>query len=85
MSVAGDLARRVERLPHPLTLTLCAAAIIVIGLVDVAAGDDVVLSLFYVLPVALTAWLAGLRVGVVFAIGANVVWAAADHVILDSA
>ena len=48
-----------ERLPLWATLVLCACAIAILGVVDYVSGGEIVLSVFYVMPVALAAWVAG--------------------------
>jgi diguanylate cyclase (GGDEF)-like protein len=60
-------------------LVLCACAIAILGVVDYVSGGEIVLSVFYVMPVALAAWVAGRTVGTVFAAAASAAWFLADH------
>jgi diguanylate cyclase (GGDEF)-like protein len=73
------LLRFFERLPLWATLVLCACAIAILGVVDYVSGGEIVLSVFYVMPVALAAWVAGRTVGTVFAAAASAAWFLADH------
>ena len=82
----GNVARLLgffERLPLWVALTFCAAVIAALGLVDYVTGGDMVLSVFYVLPVSLAAWLWGQAAGAAFGAQAAAVWFVADQLTLD--
>lgn len=51
-----------------------------IGMIDVLTGYEVSLSLFYLIPVALTSWFAGTRTGIVISIASACIWFIADTV-----
>jgi len=55
-------------------LLLCAIAVI-----DLLTGYEVAFSLFYVAPVAITAWRSSIRTGLLLATLSAAVWAMADH------
>jgi diguanylate cyclase (GGDEF)-like protein len=79
---AGDVPRVLrlfERLPRWATLAFCACLIGALGVVDYVSGAAIVLSVFYVMPVALAAWVAGRAVGTVYAAAASAAWFLADH------
>ena len=72
-----------ERLPLWVALAFCGAVIAGLGVVDEATGGEIVLSVFYVLPVALAAWLAGGKTGALYGAAAAAVWFVADQLTLD--
>jgi signal transduction histidine kinase len=61
----------------PLT-TLCLVTIVAICLVDVLTGPDIGFSLFYLIPVVVTAWYAGRVAGATVAIAGALAWLFAD-------
>lgn len=54
------------------------AVTLLVGAVDFTTGYEISFSLFYLLPVSLSAWYAGLRAGAAMALVAGVVWLTAD-------
>ncbi len=54
------------------------ALVVMIWLLDILTPPDLAFSVFYLIPIAVTAWLVGLRVGVVTAILCALLWAAAE-------
>lgn len=72
-------ARRIEALP-PLQFVLGSiAAILVIGVVDHLTGPITSLTIFYLVPVASTAWVVGRAAGNGLALFAALTWAIADR------
>lgn len=61
-----------------------SAAVIVIGIADVATGPELSLSLMYIVVVATVAWVAGGRAALANALVAAAVWAQADFVTGDT-
>lgn len=61
-----ELRRALERRPA-LAIAGAVVCVLVIGWVDRLSGDHLSFSLFYLAPVALVAWLAGLRAGLLLA------------------
>ena len=55
---------------------LCLAAIAV---ADYLTGYEVELSPFYLIPIAIAAWHAGLRAGIVTGAGTGIIWATVDY------
>lgn len=54
------------------------AAVSVLGVLDFLVGPHISFSVFYTLPIMLSAWYGGKRVGLVIAISSAVIWFAAD-------
>ncbi|MDP9280682.1 MAG: DUF4118 domain-containing protein [Chloroflexota bacterium] len=62
-----------------LTLTaLSLVAVAAICLVDILTGPDIGFSLFYLIPVVVTAWFVGRGPGVILAVAAALAWLFAD-------
>jgi signal transduction histidine kinase len=61
----------------PLT-ALCLVAIVAICLVDLLTGPDIGFSLFYLIPVVVTAWYAGRTAGLTVAVAGALAWLFAD-------
>ena len=61
----------------PLT-ALCLVAIVAICLVDLLTGPDIGFSLFYLIPVVVTAWYAGRVAGATVAVAGALAWLFAD-------
>ena len=59
-------------------LAAATSVVALIGIVDWVTGDEIGLSLFYLIPVAAAAWCVGLAAGVSFSVISAVVWYAAD-------
>lgn len=55
-----------------------ATAVAAIGRIDYVTGPDIGLSLFYLLPIALSAWFGGIAAAVIIACAAGASWLAAD-------
>ena len=68
----------VEGLPHLLVLLLCLALVAGVGALDYVTAD-IVLSIFYAVPVSLAAWTLGRREGLLLALLATMLWTVADH------
>jgi diguanylate cyclase (GGDEF)-like protein len=77
MDSLGNILGRLH-LPRYAVLVLGALISALIGLADYFTGDEIGLSLFYVLPVALTCWLAGRSRGLAMAVLCAGIWFTAD-------
>jgi len=76
----GWLERCARRCHSRLCLTAVSLGFtLLIGLVDYATGPQISLSVFYLAPVGLTAWLLGHRRALVMAVFAAVVWYVAER------
>lgn len=53
--------------------------VIIIFVVDVTSGYELSFSLFYLLPVAMSAWLAGKKIGITMSVVCAVCWITADN------
>ncbi len=71
--------RYMERAPRWLIILLAAAAMAAVGVLDHRTGAEISFSIFYVIPVSMTAWAVGPAAGILFSIAAAVVWFAIDH------
>ena len=61
---------------------MCGIVIGLLGVVDTLTGGQIVLSVFYLLPVALAAWLNGRSTGGLYGAQAAAVWFVADQLTL---
>lgn len=59
-------------------LALASLLAAVVGLVDQLTGYELAFSVFYLLPVALAAWYAGRRIGLLVSAGCAAIWLLAD-------
>ncbi len=75
MTLLGFLERRGKTFVVLCGLTLVA----VLGLLDFLTGFELSFAVFYLMPVALVAWLAGKRAGVVLSVASAVTWQAANQ------
>jgi len=66
------------RLPRPVLLLAGTIVVIFIGFADYATGEEISISIFYLLPVAFTTWFAGRSTGIFFAALSAISWLAAD-------
>jgi hypothetical protein len=58
-------------------VVLCSAFISLLGVIDYLTGPEIS-SIFYLLPISLTAWLAGRRVGIAMSVAGATSWLIAD-------
>jgi len=56
--------------------------VFIVGLIDYSTGPEIAFSIFYLLPISITAWYAGRRSGIAISFLSGVIWLAAD--IIDS-
>jgi diguanylate cyclase (GGDEF)-like protein len=59
-------------------IIISVAFIAGVGVIDYLTGDEVALSLFYLIPIALLTWLAGWRLGIAASVVSAAVWVATD-------
>src|ERR1700738_4845348 len=72
--------RRIEAIPARQFVMGAVAAIIAIGTVDHFTGPMTLLTIFYLIPVAATAWVVGRAPAQGLAVFAAVPWAVADSI-----
>ena len=72
--------RRIEAVPAPQFVFAAAVTIAAIGIVDHFTGPMTILTIFYLAPVAATAWVVGPRAAGSLALMAAIIWAFADSV-----
>ena len=73
-------AARLESFPRARFISASIAAILVIGFADHLTGPITSLTVFYLIPVAATGWVAGRTAGNLLALFAAMTWAVADRV-----
>lgn len=73
-----DLFNVMERLHRNTVIGLCLVAAVLIGLVRFVTGPELALSLFYLFPVSVSAWVAGRRTGIIIACLCALTWLVAD-------
>jgi diguanylate cyclase (GGDEF)-like protein len=66
-----------ERQPKKELLILCFMLIVFVGVCDYLAGPEIGLSIFYLIPISLATWFAGITGGIVTSVGSAVAWFAA--------
>jgi signal transduction histidine kinase len=74
-----DLLNRLQKLPKPYLMLLCAIFICLVTAIDWFSGPDLSTSIFYLLPISLAAWLINRRAGVAFSLVGTVFWFATDY------
>lgn len=72
------LDRYIDHLHRTAVLVLALCGVLIVGTTDYLTGYEVALSLFYLGPVALTAWYAGRRSGMAVAVLSCMSWYGAD-------
>lgn len=72
------LARRLQAAPRAAVAALGLLGVALLGLADVATGEEISWSVFYTLPVGITAWYAGARWGLALCLLAAGTWYEAD-------
>ena len=58
---------------------LSAALIFIIGGTDYVTGSEISFSIFYLTPIAIAAWYAGSRAGILASVGSAIVWLLVDR------
>ena len=71
-------ATKLGRLPRPVLALLGLLLVLVVGCVDLVTGWEISFSIFYLAPISLVAWFAGLRLGLMVALASAAVWLIAD-------
>lgn len=80
MSRTSAILDSLERQPRWALVAEGAAWIVVVGVLDWATGSRVALSFFYMLPVAVAAWVGRRSAGMATAVATAAVWYVADAV-----
>lgn len=74
----GSLFGFIGRLPKWSVFVLSALLVLVLGLLDYLTGEEISFSIFYLLPVSLTAWYVDTNAGVLLGIASAAAWFIAD-------
>lgn len=59
--------------------TISLLLVVLVGAIDYASGYELSFSIFYLIPVAVSSWYAGRRIGIVACVLSASVWFLADH------
>ena len=62
----------------PFCVILCSAFLFLIGIIDYITGEEISLSVFYLIPVAFVTWHTGKWIGVLFCFAGATIWFFAD-------
>lgn len=73
-----QLGQRLDELSRPAALLVALVVLVAVGLLDLAAGPGVSLSIFYLVPVAYASWVVDRRSGAALAVLAAGAWLAAE-------
>jgi diguanylate cyclase (GGDEF)-like protein len=74
--VAG-MHRTIEYLrkqPKRSLVLLCLSLVVLIGLCDYLVGPEIGFALFYLIPISLSAWFAGMSAGVILSVASALAW-----------
>lgn len=73
------LMAALERMPRGVSLVLSAVFVATITLVYYMTGSQIAISIFFLAPISVATWSAGLRMGVLFSLMSVLGWALADY------
>ncbi|MCX7935486.1 MAG: GGDEF domain-containing protein, partial [Planctomycetota bacterium] len=72
------ILERFAQLPIWLRLLIKALLIAVLGIIDHLTGYEIAFSIFYLVPVAVTAWIDGRAAGIAISLVSSAVWLLTD-------
>ena len=67
-----------EKLDNSFLILIKISLILILGLVDFLTGVEFDFSIFYLIPISITAWYASKRLGILSAMISEIIWFAAD-------
>lgn len=67
-----------DNVPAPVVIVGNFVLVLLLGVIDLYTGPEIAFSIFYLLPIAVVAWYAGLLPGVLLSITSALVWVLAD-------
>ena len=76
--IFSSINKILSKLPRGLLVASAAILLVIIGVIDYITGEEIGLSIFYVIPVMLLAWYAGRAAGVITSFMAAITWYVAD-------
>ena len=68
----------IGRIPKWSVFTFSVLFILILGVLDYLTGEEISFSIFYLLPVSVTAWYVDMKAGVVLGVASAVTWFLAD-------
>jgi diguanylate cyclase (GGDEF)-like protein len=78
MKLFNSLNRLLDRLPRGLLIVVALIVLLIVGVIDYITGEEIGLSIFYVIPVILMAWYLGKTAGIIMSFVAASAWYIAD-------
>jgi signal transduction histidine kinase len=72
------LMKYLHKLPKPSLIILGIVFILALGIIDYLTGPEISFSIFYLIPISLTAWLVGKSGGIVMSAAGATSWLVAD-------
>jgi len=76
--IFSSINKILSKLPRGLLVASATILLVIIGVIDYITGEEIGLSIFYVIPVMLLAWYAGRAAGVITSFMAAITWYVAD-------
>jgi len=73
-----EILRYFEQTPKSLVIAISLALLVIIGFLDLETGPQISFSIFYLIPIVLVSWCAGIAAGRWFSILGAIIWLAAD-------
>lgn len=70
-----------EGLSQYIIFLICLVFMAFIGIADYLTGTEISFSIFYVAPIAITAWYGTQRVGILMSVVAALIWLVADKIV----
>lgn len=69
-----------EQQPQWVVLAVAIALVVIVGAIDVFIRSELTISIFYLIPVSLSAWYGGYKAGILIALLSAIAWLQADLV-----
>ncbi len=77
-----SIINKISTLSLPLLITLSSLLLITIGCIDWITGNELSISIFYLIPISISSWFINKYAGILFAVFGAVIWLISD--IMDS-
>jgi signal transduction histidine kinase len=70
-----------RRSSRPFLITLCLVFVVLTGVIDYKTGEELSISIFYLLPVIFVTWYINAKTGIVISVISSLIWHIADFMI----
>lgn len=74
MAVMHNTIEYLRKQPKRSLVLLCLSLVVLIGLCDYLVGPEIDFALFYLVPISLSAWFAGMAAGVLLSVASALTW-----------